>query len=448
MRAIDTRENILNDFNENKNGEYVIYWMQETQRIRYNYGLNKAIRIANEYNRPLIVIFNYIKNYPEAQKRHFKFMLEGLKEVEINLKKRNIKFIVFSGDLIENLKRIAYNSVCIVMDKGYLRFQREQRRDLIKNIESKLIEVESNVVVPVKVTSLKEEYSAKTIRNKILKHMEKYLKECEEEKYNLKRIYNALEIENVQDIQLLLEEINLDEKLENIYEFKGGEKEAHKKIKYFKENNLKDYLIKGPDKDVTSKISPYLHFGQISPLDIYFQIIESEHIEERKKFIDELVVRRELAFNFVYYNDNYDKWDHITYKWAYETLEKHSSDSKEWQYDKKSLEEAKTHDMYWNKAQRELVQSGYMDGYMRMYWGKKILEWMKTPKEAYEVTIYLNNKYLYDGRDPNSYAGVAWCYGKHDRAWPERKIFGKVRSMTSTGLEKKYKMEKYMKNFL
>lgn len=137
-------------------------------------------------------------------------------------------------------------------------------------------------------------------------------------------------------------------------------------------------------------------------------------------------------------------YEKISYSWALETLEKHKKDRREYIYERDELESAKTHDIYWNSAQREMVYTGKMHGYMRMYWAKKILEWSRTPEEAYYTTLYLNNKYFIDGRDPNGYAGIAWCYGKHDRAWKEREIFGKVRYMNSSGLERKFDIGKYV----
>jgi deoxyribodipyrimidine photo-lyase len=212
---------------------------------------------------------------------------------------------------------------------------------------------------------------------------------------------------------------------------------------------LKFYKQKGPDNERSSKLSPYLHFGQISPLEILYEVDKiNEFLEEKESFLEEVIIRRELAINFVYYNSNYDNWKGITYNWAYETLEKHKEDLREYIYTENELENGKTHDKYWNACQKQMVKTGYMEGYMRMYWCKKILEWSESPQEAYEITLKLNNKYFYDGRDPNSYAGVAWCFGKHDRAWKERRIFGKVRYMNSDGLERKFKMEKYLEKYL
>ncbi|MGL4977113.1 MAG: deoxyribodipyrimidine photo-lyase [Cetobacterium sp.] len=439
----DERINILKK-NENINGKYILYWMQESQRTKYNFGLQKAIEISNDKKLPLYVVFNYIENYPEASKRHFEFMLQGLKDVKENLNKKGIKFILLSGDVEKNIIKICKSAECIIWDKSYLKLQREQRKNILDKITVNAIEVESNVVVPVEVVSKKEEYSAKTLRDKYKKVKENFLVQFSDLEY----LNSNLKIEEIEKMDLSQKYIPENkEKLDG--GFLGGEIESKKILDYFLKENIREYSKKGPDKDRSSKLSLYLHFGQISPLEILLKVQKLENFsDEKESFLEELTIRRELAINFVYYNTNYDKWEGITYNWAYETLKNHTIDSREYLYSLEEFENYKTHDLYWNACQKEMIKTGYMDGYMRMYWCKKILEWSETPEKAYEITIYLNNKYFYDGRDPNSYAGVAWCFGKHDRAWQERKIFGKVRYMNSAGLERKFDMEKYVEKIL
>ncbi|MGO2117356.1 MAG: deoxyribodipyrimidine photo-lyase [Fusobacterium sp.] len=424
--------------NENVDKGYVVYWMQEAQRTKYNYALEYSIGIANKYNVPVYVFFNYISNYPEAQKRHFDFMLQGLLDVKENLLKRNIQFIMLDGNIEENLNEICKKARYLVWDKSYLKFQRNQRDKLKKIINCNIIEIEGSVLIPVEKVSVKEEYSARTLRlkyNKLLSDFDNFFLKIPYE-HKLKQLK---EIDNLANDILPKKKKFLDGK------FIGGEKEAIKKLRFFIGENLKNYGKSSPENDFSSKLSPYLHFGQISPYYIYNEVIKvKEYKEQRDKFLEELLIRRELAFNFVYYNKNYDNWDGITYKWAYDSLELHSKDQREYLYSLEDLENFKTHDIYWNAAQREMFCTGFMNNYMRMYWGKKIIEWSKSPIEAYKTIIYLNNKYLYDGRDPNSYAGVAWCFGKHDRAWKEREIFGKIRYMNAKGLERKFNMDIYV----
>ncbi|WP_297595889.1 deoxyribodipyrimidine photo-lyase [uncultured Cetobacterium sp.] len=429
--------------NEIGNGKYILYWMQESQRTRYNFALEEAIRISNQKQQPLYVVFNLMSNYPQAQKRHFEFMLQGLKNVEYNLERKKIRFILLEGNFKENILKISKEASVVVWDKSYLKFQIENKKIILNEIECDVYEVESNVLVPVEVVSMKEEYSAKTFRDKYNRIKDKYIVRIEEEKYSVEY-----------PLKDKLNEMNRSDRyLPKNFEvldggFIGGEDEALKRLENFLELKLKFYLEKGPDNEKYSKLSPYLHFGNISPLQICMKVIESSKFTEcQESFLEELLIRRELAINFVYYNKNYDKWDGITYGWAYETLKKHLLDKRDYIYSQEKLEACDTHDKYWNSCQSQMVETGYMDGYMRMYWCKKILEWSETPQRAYEIAIDLNNKYFYDGRDPSSYTGVAWCFGKHDRAWKERAIFGKVRYMNSNGLERKFEMETYVKKY-
>ncbi|MFK4784481.1 deoxyribodipyrimidine photo-lyase [Fusobacterium sp. MFO224] len=418
---------------------HIVYWMQGSQRTIYNYALEYSIGLANTYKAPVYVFFNYIGDYPEAQKRHFDFMLQGLLDVKLNLLKRGIELIILDGKLEENLKEICKNARYLIWDKAYLKFQKSQRENLKKVISCNIVEIEDNVLIPVEEVSSKEEYSARTLRLKYSRLLSDINSEFFLNEYNH-------DFETLKDIHNMADEILPKKKEPLDGNFIGGEEEAIERLEYFIEENLKNYDKSSPENDYSSKLSPYLHFGQISPRYIYNEIkkIRTSR-EQRDKFLEQLLIRRELAFNFVYYNDKYDEWAGITYKWAYDSLEIHSKDKREYIYSLDELENFKTHDNYWNAAQKEMVYTGFMNNYMRMYWGKKIIEWSKSPREAYKHMIYLNNKYFYDGRDPNSYAGVAWCFGKHDRAWKERSIFGKIRYMNSNGLTRKFNMELYTK---
>ena len=190
-------------------------------------------------------------------------------------------------------------------------------------------------------------------------------------------------------------------------------------------------------------MSPYLHFGQICPLYIAMEVLKSNS-PGRDAYMEELVIRRELSMNFVFYNENYSSVQCLP-EWCLKTLKTHQRDPREYTYTPEELEGAQTHDPYWNTAQKEMIITGKMHGYMRMYWGKKMLEWCQNPEDAYQTALYLNNKYELDGRDPNGYAGVAWCFGKHDRPWAERKVFGNIRYMNANGLKRKFDADRYIK---
>ncbi|MCW3997747.1 MAG: deoxyribodipyrimidine photolyase, partial [Candidatus Bathyarchaeota archaeon] len=218
-------------------------------------------------------------------------------------------------------------------------------------------------------------------------------------------------------------------------------------LKYFLENKLIKYanLRNDPTSNVLSNMSPYLHFGQISPIQIAQEVLSSDNPRDSKEvYLEELIVRRELAINYVFYNDKYASFEGLP-NWVKNSLLEHRGDFREYNYSLKDLEEANTHDPFWNAAQNEMRITGKMHGYMRMYWGKKILEWTKNPKKAFEIALFLNNIYELDGRDPCGFTGVAWCFGKHDRPWKERAIFGKIRYMNDKGLRRKFDAEGYVK---
>jgi len=225
---------------------------------------------------------------------------------------------------------------------------------------------------------------------------------------------------------------------------RGGSEEAEKHLEVFLRERLDDYASRrnDPTQDGTSNLSAYLHFGQISPVAVAVRVKRSD-AKGRDAFLEELIVRRELSINYVHYNDLYDEFEGLP-NWVKATLGEHGNDRRDYVYSPEDLEQSRTHDSYWNAAQAEMRSSGKMHGYMRMYWGKKILEWSRTPQEAFKVALYLNNKYELDGRDPNGFAGVAWCWGKHDRPWRERPIFGKVRYMSADGLRRKFDAERYV----
>jgi deoxyribodipyrimidine photo-lyase len=190
-------------------------------------------------------------------------------------------------------------------------------------------------------------------------------------------------------------------------------------------------------------LSPYLHFGQISPLFIALEALKKDPGPGLDSFLEELIVRRELSHNFVHFNASYDQYEGLA-NWARTTLELHADDARDFVYSLEEFEQGQTHDPYWNAAQLELIHTGSMHGYMRMYWGKKILEWTEHPQQGFDVALFLNNKYQLDGRDPNGFAGVAWCFGQHDRAWGERQVFGKVRYMNANGLRRKFRIDAYV----
>ncbi len=415
-----------------KDREFVAYFMQSAVRVDYNHALEYAIKRANDLNKPLLVFFGLYENYPNANYRHFKFLLEGLKEVKEELNKKNIKLIIEKSHPKELALKISKISSLMVTDKNYLKHINIWKKELANEIDIPLVEIETNLIIPIEEVSEKEEYSAATIRKKINSIIDVHTND-----FKISEIINSSLYFSYNEYDLNIEKLLIDRSVdESIY--KGGISEARKHLQYFIDSKESKYdeLRNHPNLDYQSNMSPYLHFGQISPLEIYLKTKD-------KSFYEELVVRRELAFNFVYYNENYDNYKCLP-EWAIKTLEKHSMDERAYIYSIEELENYQTHDPYWNACQKEMVKTGKMHGYMRMYWGKKVIEWTKDYKEAYSTLVYLNDKYSLDGRDPNGYAGIAWCFGKHDRPWTERNVFGMVRYMNDKGLERKFDIKDYI----
>ena len=429
-------------------GEWVLYWMQQAQRPHDNPALEYAIRKANQRNLPVLALFVLTDNYPEANRRHYRFMLEGLAETRQKLARRRIGLVLQTGDPPAVVGRLARRAAMLVCDVGYTRHQRAWRRAVARSAPCRSVAVEGDVVVPVAVVSPKAEYAARTIRPKIKKHLENFLVACPRyrpQRSSLNPNVKSLELDK---IDAILAGLALDRRVTSVTAFfKGGPGEAKKRLRSFIKNRLRHYADHGnqPQTDDISQMSPYLHFGQISPVYLALEIANAKSIavQNRDAYLEELIVRRELAINFVTYTPDYDGY-HCLPGWARQTLARHAGDRREYVYDRRTLEAAATHDPYWNAAMLEMRTTGFMHNYMRMYWGKKILEWSPSPEDAYATTLALNNRYFLDGRDPNSYAGVGWIFGLHDRAWFEREIFGKVRYMAASGLERKCDIRAYV----
>jgi deoxyribodipyrimidine photo-lyase len=361
----------------------------------------------------------------------------------------NIPFIMEPGNPDTILPQFIekYNIGALITDFSPLRIKREWLKKISNRISISFYEVDAHNIVPVWEVSSKKEYAAYTLRKKIRKNLGTYLEEFPKIKHHP---YDWNENHDSIDLESYLKGIGL-EKLNYKIEFIPGEQEAMKKLQEFLKDGLKEYedLRNDPNVNGTSELSPYLHFGQISSQRVVLEAKKIKKIGELKGgFYDEIIVRKELSDNFCYYEPNYDNFDGF-HSWAKETLNGHREDERDYIYTKDEFERAQTHDDAWNAAQLQMVKTGKMHGYMRMYWGKKILEWTPSPENAIEIAIYLNDKYELDGRDPNGYAGIAWSIGGiHDRAWKERKVYGKVRYMSYNGLKRKFDLQQYIKRYI
>ena len=426
-------------------GGHVLYWMQSSQRVDHNHALEYAVQRANDLGQRLLVVFGLTDDYPEANLRHYGFMLEGLRDVEEDLRKRGIKFVVRRGSPDEVALEAGRNASLIVTDRGYMRPQKRWRERVAREAGCSLVQVETDVVVPVELASGKQEHAARTLRPKIHEYLDDFLVELNPTKPGKQSSNMQEDGLDLSDIDGVLDGMDLDRSAGRLgHLYRGGNSEAKKIFRRFLKKGLPDYDANRnqPQTDYVSHMSKYLHYGHVSPVWLALEV-KAAGGKNANSFLEELIVRRELAFNFVFYNDDYDSYANLP-GWAKETLEEHKKDDREHTYTQKQLEDAETHDEYWNAAMKEMVHTGYMHNYMRMYWGKKILEWSNTPEHAYRTTLYLNNKYFLDGRDPNSFANVAWVFGQHDRGWTEREVYGKVRYMSAGGLERKAKPDQYV----
>jgi deoxyribodipyrimidine photo-lyase len=426
-------------------GHYVLYWMQHAQRASWNHALEFAVRQADELHLPVLVYFGLTPEYPRANARHYTFMLQGLQETERHLAEKGIRLVVQLQSPDRGIVALARQAALAVVDGAYLTPPRRWRQSVARSIHCPLFEVETDVVVPVNIASPKEEYAAATLRPKIHRALEHFLEPLVETTPRLGSPDTDAESIDLSDIPALLKRLRVDDSVCPVSAFHGGPTAAASHLEDFLDHRLDRYADErnDPNREVVSQLSPYLHFGQISPLQVALAVRATDS-PAAGDFLEELIVRRELSINFVCYNPAYETLDALP-DWCRRTLEEHASDEREYIYSAREFEAAQTHDPYWNAAQREMVCTGKMHGYMRMYWGKKILEWSPTPTSAQETAIYLNDRYELDGRDANGYTGVAWCLGKHDRPWKERPVFGKVRYMNDNGLRRKFDADAYVR---
>jgi deoxyribodipyrimidine photo-lyase len=414
----------------------VIYWMNRDQRVDDNWALLDAQAKAIELKQPLVVVFCLSKKMNtisgSKNNKQFLFMKQGLLVVRERLNKLNIPFILSNGDADIELPKIIkeIKASHLFVDFNPLREVQAMVNSVKTKINITMFEVDAHNVIPAFYVTNKQEWGAYTLRPKVHKLLDKYLTELPAVIKQAKTNLNFAS----DDKEILGEEIKVVDY-------------ANLALKEFIEIRLKNYDQRNdPNADATSRLSAFLHFGQLSAQRIALAAKQTKLASE--SFLEELIVRKELADNYVLYNPNYDNFEGLP-DWAKKTLNKHLDDPREYVYTLKQFEEGKTHDPIWNAAQLQMVKSGYMHGYVRMYWAKKILEWSKTPQEAIKTAIYLNDKYELDGQDPNGYVGVMWAIGGvHDRPWQERKIFGMVRFMNDKGMKRKFDVDTYTKKWL
>jgi len=473
-----------NQFTPNSGGEYVLYWMQINRRFQYNFALEYAVGWANKLGKPLLILEAFSCDYPWATDRSHTFMMEGMKEHLEYAVERDLNYVSFveqnAGEYDKLLRELASNASILVTDEYPVFIMKERNKIYPTELNIPYVTVDSNGLIPFGLTD-KDPYSAYFFRKIMQKNfIEAYTnppkKNPLEELENKEKIKPSTNImdelpdagEALNDIPLFISSLNIDHSVKPI-DWHGGRQAALGMLGQFIKNDLLEYDEKrnDPDENKTSQLSPWLHFGKISEYEIVQAVLEHQpkgwdldKITFNKgstggffngdpnidSYLDEVITWREVGFHFAFHREDYDQLESLP-DWVQKTMDKHRDDPREWIYDYDQLANSQTHDDIWNAAQTQLREEGIIHNYLRMLWGKKVIEWTPDYKTALQYLIDLNNTYAIDGRDPNSYSGIFWCLGRFDRAWQERPIFGKLRYMTSNSTRKKVRLKQYLEKY-
>lgn len=415
--------------------------MSRDQRVRDNHGLLEAQALAGDGR--VRVAFCLLEHCGEASRRAFEFMLEGLEEVERDLAALGIEFDLLLGDATETLPGFVERAGAraVVCDFSPLLPSRRRRALLAESLDVPLIEVDSRNIVPAWVAADKHVYAAHNLRRRHAKQLPEFLGEIAEPKRGGPKLDPAV------DWAAARAHVRAADHGPALT-IRSGEAAAHEALAAFLEERLPGYAeLRGiPDNDHQSRLSPYLHFGQLSAQRAVLAVRASgAPTADIDSFVDEAVTWRELSDNYCLNVVGYRSPEGFA-DWARTTLDAHTEDPRDVIYDLDAFEKADTHDDLWNAAQLEMVRTGKMHNYMRMYWAKKILEWSESPAEAMRIAGILNDRYELDGRDSNGYAGIAWSIGGvHDRPWQERSVYGKIRYMNENGARRKFDVDAYIR---
>jgi deoxyribodipyrimidine photo-lyase len=438
-----------------KDGSCVVLWMSRDQRSVDNHALIYAQGLANQRNVPLKVVFNLVPKFLDATLRSFHFMLKGLEEVEKNLRDLGIPFYLLKGDPTVTVPGFIqdHDAAAIVCDFASVRVPIMWTSSVATTMNQRnvpMIQIDAHNVVPCFHASPKLEYSARTIRSKINALLPQFLND--DMPALAPNATQAAALHGVEKVDWTgaLKSLEIDRSVKEVDWLQPGTAAAWEMYRTFCDTRLSLYAAKrnDPNLHVCSDMSPYFKFGQFSVQRAILHIKSlRKSPESTASYVEEALVRRELSDNFCFYNPNYDNLNGI-YPWARESLNLHKADTRSPLYTKDQFERAETYDDLWNAAQFQMVQTGKMHGFLRMYWAKKILEWSESPETALEIAIYLNDKYSLDGRDPNGYVGCMWSIGGiHDQGWAERSIFGKIRYMNYAGCKRKFDVAKFVKRY-
>jgi len=469
----------------NGDGQFVLYWMIAARRTTYNFALERAVALAVELKKPLVILEALRYGYPWASDRLHRFVLDGMRDNAARLATHPVIYYPFvetedrpGKGLVEAL---AAKSCCVVTDDFPCFFLPGMVAATAARLCARLECVDSNGLLPLRAaeTSFPTAYAFRRFLQKSLPtHLGETPKADPLKNAKLSppvkvpaeitRRWPAADVKLLAGDAALLEKLPIDHTV-GIAPIAGGPVAAKRALTRFLDRLLAKYPEQRnePEADGASGLSPYLHFGHISAHEVFAAIVKREDwtpaqlstkasgkrsgwwgmSEPAEAFLDQLITWRELGFNFCSQREDHDRFDSLP-DWAQKTLAKHVRDPRPNEYTLEELQNSRTHDPLWNAAQSQLVREGRMHNYLRMLWGKKILQWTPTPQEALAAMIELNNKYALDGRDPNSYSGIFWVLGRFDRPWgPERPIFGTVRYMTSENTARKFSVENYIAKY-
>ena len=455
LHHLEERVRTLNQHPVRANADYVLYWAQMNRRISHNHALAYAIQLANRCDLPLLIYEGLTCTYTQANDRLHTFILEGVPGMAAGAEAIAAGYVFHlrrrRADRNDAFYRLAQRAACVVTDDYPTFIAREHNARVPQKLDLPYYVVDSSCVVPMSKME-KREYAAYTIRPKINRLLGQYLKP-----FPMPKLKHPWKLDAGRDLHVEVTAANIPELVASCeidhtilpsLSYRGGSAEAGKHLAHFLKSNLKRYATdrNQPAGHATSNLSPYLHFGHISSLEVALRARDYalEHELVADEFIEELVVRRELAFNFARFSDDPESLTNLP-DWAQATLAKHAGDPRDPVYSPAEFELGQTHDPLWNAAQREMRLRGKIHGYYRMYWGKKIIEWSPSPQDALRTMIEIHDRYAIDGRDPNTIVGILWCFGLHDRPWTERAIFGMIRWMSYDGMRRKTKSEAYLK---
>lgn len=423
----------------------IVYWMQRDMRVRDNWALLYAAETARDLHVPLTVCFALIPSFLGAALRAYDFLLKGLQEVESDLRRSNIPFVVLEGDPSEEVCRLIHrlHASMLVSDFNPIRPVVTWKTHVASRIDIQMVEVDAHNVVPAWVASDHQEWSAATLRPKIARLIETWLVDIP-----ALRALPSPSIPPSVDWAALRSRLSCDDSVQPVDWCTPGSRSGMERLSHFCEALLPEYAARrnDPTEQATSMLSPWLHFGQISAQRVALEVQRAHVLADAAgAFLEQLIVRRELADNWCLYNPDYDSVAGFP-AWARQTLALHAEDPRQHTYRLQQLDEGATHDPLWNAAQHHLRAEGHLHGHLRMYWAKQLLLWTTSAAEALADVLWLNDRYELDGRDPNGYAGAAWSIGGvHDRPWPQHPVFGSIRSMTLSGARTKFDVERYVR---